>query len=263
MHTYLPTYVHTHKHNQTYMHAYVLHTYLFDMSINLSVSFSHIVSTRATVQRVVCVEVKRVQKNLADPENAATCTGEALILDNRVDQSNAACLLLDVESGMNKPQDEVVGACLLLKEFWHCMSTSLKASLCEMNVVINMQSLHTCDTEEVDPESIVRSIVDAILPVSTMGLGATDFDAVKPTMHSIFGDIYNHIGNEFDLDEMELDEETAAKQLPYIKDLKARPCPKMGNVDGRAPAGEDGERYRKVEYSSSSNLCSCSIAVVV
>ena len=87
------------------------------------------------------LKVKKIQKNLKDPENANACKGEELILANRIQECEAATTLLDVEAGTgtSKSQEEIVAAVLVSKQHWHHMSPSLKAMFCERRLIVETQ----------------------------------------------------------------------------------------------------------------------------
>lgn len=167
------------------------------------------------------LKVKKIHKNLKEPENVNACKGEALILANRIQVCEAATTLLDVEAGAGTPksQEEIVAAVLVLKQHWHHMSSSLKAMLCERRLIVEIQSLSTCASDEV--EELARSVADTILPMSVMGFAGAAFDGAKPTVHAVFSEIYHTISQDFDVEEMDPDEATAAKQTPFLLALKA------------------------------------------
>ena len=162
-------------------------------------------------------------------DNQAFCKGEALILSGRINEVKAAILLLEIDPAT--PQDEVVSAVILLKQFWHCMASQVKSKLSERRIALEMDMLFKLcgnnksseDSEGMDLEQLATSIVQSILPVSAAAslLGVSDFDATKPTFYDVLDELRRSIYHEFDLDDVDPSPEIVEKQVPYVRDIQA------------------------------------------
>lgn len=129
------------------------------------------------------------------------------------------------------PQDEVVSAVILLKQFWIYMNFRIKSKLSERRIALEMDILFKLcgdnqkseDLEEMDLEQLATSMVQSILPVNATAslVGVSEFDATKPTFYDVLDELRRCIEHEFDLDDVDPPEEIAEKQVPYVRDIQA------------------------------------------
>ena len=160
-------------------------------------------------------KAKKILQNFQDVENKSSCSGEALLLDGRINQCLAAVTLADLEGGSSNPSwEELLGALSLVKEHWHHIPLALKAKLAEKNIVVQMQ-----DFSEQQDNDKLDSIVDCLLPFSC-GVEASSFDGSNPTLHGTMGDLIFIIA-KFDLESADPDADPTEEEIPYRSAAKA------------------------------------------
>ncbi len=153
-------------------------------------------------------------KNFNDPDNAALCKGEALLLAARVKECKAAELLRDLMSstGGKITQDEVAAALSTLKEHWHLIPVSLKAKLAERSTTMAMQTL----VENGDPD-VSNQICRVIMP--STDVEEAEFDGADPTMYAACAELFYQINEKFDTDALQ--DEPTAEESVYRKECQA------------------------------------------
>ncbi len=149
--------------------------------------------------------------------NLASCKGESLLLQARIDECDAACLILDMAQGCsNKSYEELLQALTLVKGAWHHIPPNVKAKLAEKNLAFNMQALELADADS--RQDVCNNIIDALMPASASG--NSSFDGASPSMSAAVQDLLSRVNDKFDAELLGQDEEITDAEAPFRNQAK-------------------------------------------
>lgn len=143
------------------------------------------------------LEAKKILKNFNETENMSHCKGQALLLQARIKECEAASLLLDVQNGTCKATYQEVGVALdILKEHCDEVPPAMKAKVAEMHIVVKMQCLQELSGDSVE---LAAGIASCLCPFFG-SIEVPAFDTANPSIHIALSELLFLVNSGFDID---------------------------------------------------------------
>lgn len=169
------------------------------------------------------LQAKKILKNFNETENASQCRGEALLLQARIKECEAASLLLDVQHGTCKATYQELGVALdILKEHCDAIPPAMKAKVAEMHIVVKMQCLQEVTAADTVRE-LAAGIASCLCPFSN--IDAPHFDPCNPSIHVALNELLFLVNGGFDID---LENAMLDDDEPHENETQFRCAAKVG-----------------------------------